>query len=226
MLNTHQDHLDRLIPNKWKSRTLHAIRKCRTMALGGHVDQCNHCEKLHLSYNSCRNRHCPTCQGHKREAWIQARQKELLNTPYFHVVFTIPHELNPLSIQAPSLVYKALFKASWATLAQFSENPKHLGARLGSIALLHTWGQNLQLHPHLHCIVPSGGVTKNGKWKRSKNKGQFLFCVKTMSKVFRAKFVSELRKTKRICLKVYTIAFLKNNGWSMPKSPLAIPNRY
>ena len=167
------------------------------MALGGHVDQCNHCEKLHLSYNSCRNRHCPTCQGHKREAWIEAREKELLNVPYFHVVFSIPHELNPLSLQNPSLVYNALFKASWETLDQFSENPKHLGARLGSIALLHTWGQNLQLHPHLHCIVPSGGVTPNGKWKKSKNKGQFLFCVKTMSKVFRAKFVSELRKHKK-----------------------------
>ena len=197
LLNSHQDHLEKLCVNTWQSRTLHALRKCRTIALGGHIDKCDHCNKIHLSYNSCRNRHCPTCQGHKRWQWIQAREKDLLDVPYFHVVFTIPHKLNKLSIKQPTLVYSALFKAAWQTLSQFAENPKHLGARLGMIALLHTWGQNLQLHPHLHCIVPSGGVTKTGHWKKSKNKGSFLFCVKSMSKVFRAKFVAELRKNNK-----------------------------
>lgn len=197
VLNQHQDHLEKRCLNSWQSRTLHALRKCRTAALGGHIDKCDHCNKIHLSYNSCRNRHCPTCQGHKRQQWIVAREKELLDVPYFHVVFTIPHKLNTLSIKQPALVYAALFKASWQTLSQFAENPKHLGARLGMIALLHTWGQNLQLHPHLHCIVPSGGVTKNGSWEKSKNKGTFLFCVKSMSRVFRAKFVAELRKNNK-----------------------------
>ena len=197
VLNKHHPRIDALCGNAWKSRTLHAVRKCRTAALGGHVDQCNSCNKLHLSYNSCRNRHCPTCQGHKREQWINARNEERLEVPYFHVVFTIPSALNKLSLSHPKLIYNALFKASWETLNQFSDNPKHLGARLGMIALLHTWGQNLQLHPHLHCIVPAGGVTKEGKWKKSKNKGGFLFCVKAMSSVFRAKFVAELRKNKK-----------------------------
>ena len=211
VLNRHQDHLDKLCSNSWQSRTLHALRKCRTVALGGHIDKCDHCQKIHLSYNSCRNRHCPTCQGHKRQQWIQAREKDLLDVPYFHVVFTIPHQLNKLSMEQPSLVYTALFKASWETLSQFAENPKHLGARLGMIALLHTWGQNLQLHPHLHCIVPSGGVTKSGNWIKSKNKGSFLFCVKSMSRVFRAKFVAQLRKnSKDIPQSLFDKLFTKN----------------
>ena len=211
LLNRHQDHLEKLCLNSWQSRTLHALRKCRTVALGGHIDKCDYCNRIHLSYNSCRNRHCPTCQGHKRWQWIQAREKELLDVSYFHVVFTIPHELNKLSIKQPRLVYAALFKASWQTLSQFAESPKHLGARLGMISLLHTWGQNLQLHPHLHCIVPSGGVTKNGHWKKSKNKGSFLFCVKSMSKVFRAKFVAELRKNgKDIPQSLFDQLFKKN----------------
>lgn len=198
VLNKHQHRLDSWCANTWKSRTLHAVRKCRTAALGGHVDVCNCCDKIHLSYNSCRNRHCPTCQGHKREQWIKARESEVLDVPYFHVVFTIPHELNILSLSNPKLIYSSLFKSAWATLLGFSENPNYLGARLGMIALLHTWGQNLQLHPHLHCIVPSGGVSKYGKWKKSKNKGEFLFPVKEMSKVFRAKFVAELRNSKEL----------------------------
>ena len=155
VLNRHQDHLGKLCLNSWQSSTLHALRKCRTVALGGHIDKCDCCNKIHLSYNSCRNRHCPTCQGHKRQQWIQAREKDLLDIPYFHVVFTIPHDLNKLSIKHPRLVYAALFKASWETLSQFAENPKHLGARLGMIALLHTWGQNLQLHP---CLRQAGSL--------------------------------------------------------------------
>jgi len=196
VLNNHQFALDKICSNSWKSRTLHALRKCRTVELGGHVDVCDCCNMLHLSYNSCRNRHCPTCGGHKREQWIAKRGEELLDVPYFHVVFTLPHELNALALEQPALLYGTLFKTAWATLLGFAENPKYLGAKPGMIALLHTWGQNLQLHPHLHCIVPGGGVTKYGNWKSSRNKGKFLFCVKEMSEVFRAKFVAELRKNK------------------------------
>jgi len=194
VLELEKAHLETISVNSWQYRTLEAIRRCRTKALGGHIDKCNCCNELHISYNSCRNRHCPTCQGHKREEWIQARSQELLPVPYFHVVFTVPKELNSLFIHFPKEMYNILFKTSWATLQQFGNNPKHLGAKMGMIGILHTWGQNLSLHPHLHCIVPGGGVTKAGKWKMAKNKGKFLFNVKSMSKVFRAKFVTEMRK--------------------------------
>lgn len=182
--------------NSWQQRTLHALRKCRTAALGGHIDRCLNpsCGRLHLSYNSCRNRHCPKCQGHKREEWIRAREEELLKVPYFHVVFTLPSELNRLCLYEPKLVYNLLFKTAWQVIKDFSSNQKFLGASPGMIAILHTWGQNLSLHPHLHCIVPGGGITRGGKWKSAKNKGKYLFPVKAVSKVFRARFVAALRK--------------------------------
>ena len=194
VLNLEKEQLDKLCNNSWKLRTLHAIRKCRTAELGGHIDKCDCCNKIHISYNSCRNRNCPTCQAHKIEQWIQARKQELLPVPYFHVVFTIPDSLNEICLKYPKIVYSILFKTAWQTLKQFGENPKHLGAKLGMIAVLHTWGQNLSLHPHLHCIVPGGGISDAGYWKNTKSNGKYLFNVKAMSKVFRAKFVSELRK--------------------------------
>lgn len=233
VLNRHQNSLDKLVANSWKSRTLHAIRKCRTQELGGHIDQCTCCKSLHLSYNSCRNRHCPICQGHKREAWIDARTEELLNVPYFHVVFTIPHELNAFCMQNPRLLYATLFKTSWATLKGFSETPTYLDAKIGAISLLHTWGQNLQLHPHLHCIVPGGGVTKTGEWKNCKSNGKFLFNVKEMSLVFRAKFVAELRKNNAdISQKAYDKLFKKEwvvyakQAFCTPSSVIEYLGRY
>lgn len=196
VLEMEQDRLWLSSLPTWHQRTLHAIRRCRTQAMGGHIDKCDCCHKLHISYNSCRNRHCPTCQGHRREAWIRARESELLNVPYFHLVFTLPAELNTYALSHPKTIYGSLFKAAWATLEQFGSNPKHLGARMGMIAILHTWGQNLSLHPHLHCIVPGGGVSRSGKWKPAKNKGKYLFNVDSMSCVFRAKYVALLRKGK------------------------------
>ena len=194
VLNQESEHLNKLCSNSWQERTLHALRKCRTQELGGHIDVCNCCKKLHISYNSCRNRHCPTCQGHKQNEWVQKRMTELLPVGYFHVVFTLPSELNKICLSHPKIAYSSLFKASWATLQNFADTPKHLGAKMGMISILHTWGQNMSLHPHLHCIVPGGGITKYGKWKQAKNKGKFLFPVKAISKVFRAKYVAELRK--------------------------------
>jgi hypothetical protein len=194
VLNQEAAHINKICTNSWQERTLRALRKCRTPALGGHIDVCNCCEKLHISYNSCRNRHCPTCQGHKQAAWTKKRMEELLPVGYFHMVFTLPSELNALSLQHPRIVYASLFKAAWATLQSFSEDPKHLGAKMGMLSILHTWGQNMSLHPHLHCIVPGGGITKQGNWKQAKNKGKFLFPVKAMSKVFRAKYVAQLRQ--------------------------------
>lgn len=172
-----------------QEKTLRALSYCRTAALGGHIDACDGCGNLSISYNSCRNRHCPQCQGHKREEWIQKREQELLPCSYYHVVFTLPEELNSLAISQPALLYKTLFEASWATLNQFGKTEQ---MQLGMIAILHTWGLpiaiGMSLHPHLHCIVPSGGIDQNGKWKKKVRIDKYLFCVKAMSKVFRAKF--------------------------------------
>lgn len=196
VLERNQEVLADHCANSWQLRTLHAVRKCRTAALGGHIDRCLNlfCQRLHLSYNSCRNRHCPKCQGHKREEWIRAREEELLKVPYFHVVFTLPCELNHLCLYEPKQMYSLLFKTAWQVIKGFASNPKFLGANPGMIAILHTWGQNLSLHPHLHCIIPGGGITKSGKWKPATNNGKYLFPVKAMSKVFRARFVAALRK--------------------------------
>lgn len=194
VLNLEVDHLQDIAHGSWHARALHAIRKCRTKALGGHLDWCTVCNKLHLQFNSCRNRHCPTCQGHKQQQWIAARTGELLPVPYFHVVFTVPDTLNAVALRYPQVLYKILFDTVWETLSAFGNNPKHLGAKLGMIAVLHTWGQNLQLHPHLHCIVPKGGVSKAGFWKKGKGKDDFLFSVKAISDKYRGLFVSKLRR--------------------------------
>ena len=182
--------------NTWQSRTLFALSRCRTSELGGHIDRCtdSSCGKLHLSYNSCRNRHCPKCQGHKREQWIQAREADLLPVGYFHLVFTLPSELHPLALSHPKLVYATLFKTVWSVIKGFGDNPTFLGATPGMIAVLHTWGQNLSLHPHLHCIIASGGVDAAGKWKNVKGNNNFLFPVEELSNVFRAQYVATLRK--------------------------------
>ena len=174
-------------------RMLRAISLCRTDALSGHVDACTDCGCLRISYNSCRNRHCPKCQSVQREKWIMKREEELLPVPYFHVVFTIPNALNSLCLQQPKMMYQLLFKTAWQTIQVFAKDPKYLGAKVGMTAILHTWGQNLSLHPHLHCIIPGGGLTPQGKWKSAHPNGKFLFPVKAMSKVFRAKFVAALR---------------------------------
>lgn len=176
--------------NAWQLRTLSAIKKCRTAALGGHIDACDDCGNISISYNSCRNRHCPKCQGKNREDWILAREAELLPVPYFHVVFTLPESVNPLAIHQPRLIYDVLFEAAWETLKTFGKNK---GIQTGMIAVLHTWGQNLSLHPHLHCIVPGGGVDENGTWKNIRTDGKFLFPVKALSKVFRAKYCEKLK---------------------------------
>lgn len=195
VINSHWQEIVRADQfNTWQLRTLDAIRRCRTASLGGHVDLCTSCGHVHISYNSCRNRHCPKCQQIQRERWIQARESELLPATYFHVVFTLPEALNRLCLFEPAKVYNVLFNTVWNVLKSFAGDVKHLGADTGMIAILHTWGQNLSLHPHLHCIVPAGGLTKSGYWKSARNDGKFLFPVKAMSLVFRARFVAALRR--------------------------------
>ena len=178
-------------PLKQHLRTLHAIEICRTAALGFHLDKCDHCAHLRISYNSCRNRHCPKCQSTNREAWIQARKNDLLPVKYFHVVFTIPHELNPYCLKYPKELYKILFDASSQTILQLGYDHKHLGAQMGLISVLHTWGQNLSLHPHMHMIVPAGGIGEDGKWINLKGNGNFLFPFTVMSQVFKGKFMEK-----------------------------------
>jgi len=181
--------------NSWQLRTLSALKKCRTAALGGHIDACDNCDNITISYNSCRNRHCPKCQGKNRENWIQAREAELLPVPYFHVVFTLPEAINTLAIHNPKLVYSCLFEAVWETISLFGKNK---GIQMGMVSILHTWGQNLSLHPHLHCIVPGGGIDKQGKWANVRVDGKFLFSVKALSKVFRAKYCDKLKEKNSI----------------------------
>jgi len=174
-------------------KTVRAIEKCRTAEMGGHVDECNECGHLRISYDSCRDRHCPKCQTFAKEKWIEARKKELLPIGYFHVVFTIPQELNYITLTNPKVMYSILFKAASETLHELGKDKKYLGALLGFISILHTWGQNLLNHPHVHCIVPSGGLSFDGtKWINSKKK--FFIPVRVLSRVFRGKFLFYLKK--------------------------------
>ena len=181
-------------PLKQHVSVLDAIEKCRTAALGGHVDACDSCSHVRISYNSCRNRHCPKCQGINRERWIAAQEAKLLDATYFHVVFTLPQELNVYCLKHPAALYNLLFQSSKETIETFANDPRHLGASAGMISVLHTWGQNLSLHPHVHMIVPGGGFDAAGCWKPSKHRGTFLFPVKAMSKVFKNKFMEGLLK--------------------------------
>ena len=144
----------------WAHRkVLRAIARCRTAALGGHRDKCPRCGYRTTSYNSCRDRHCPKCQSGARDKWILARQSELLPVPYVHVVFTLPHQLSPLALQNKKVLYDLLFRASAETLQEVARDPRHLGADIGFLSVLHTWGQNLLAHPHLHCVIPAGGLS-------------------------------------------------------------------
>ncbi|HSB07500.1 MAG TPA: IS91 family transposase [Thermodesulfobacteriota bacterium] len=174
-------------------RTMRAIETCRTAELGGHIDQCDHCGTVRISYNSCRNRHCPKCQCLEKERWLEARQKDLLPTPYFHVVFTLPEGLRPLALRNQKIVYGLLFKAVSETLIALARDSKHLGAEIGFIAILHTWSQTLIDHPHLHCLTTGGGLSLDGKrWLRSRK--DFFIPVKVLSSLFRGKFLDGLKK--------------------------------
>ena len=174
-------------------KVLRAIERCLTAALGGHRDQCVHCGHQAISYNSCRNRHCPKCQTNAREKWLCARQRELLPVCYFHLVFSVPHTLVPLMWQNKKLLFGLLFDASAATLLEVAADPTRLGAEIGFLSILHTWGQTLQRHPHIHCVVPGGGLSlDNSRWIRSPP--HFFLPVRVLSRVFRGKFVAGLRR--------------------------------
>jgi Putative transposase/Transposase zinc-binding domain len=178
----------------WKHvKVLFAIARCRTAALGGHLDECTRCGYRAISFNSCRNRHCPKCQTAARERWIAARQRELLPTRYLHVVFTLPRHLAPLVLQNKKVIYDLLFRTSAETLLEVARSPEHLGAEIGFFSVLHTWSQQLNLHPHVHCVVPAGGLSPDhSRWIHARE--NYFLPKKVLRKVFRGKFVSALKQ--------------------------------
>ena len=175
-------------------RVLQAIAQCRTAVLGGHKTQCDHCGHEEIRYNSCRNRHCPKCQGSAQAAWLAARERELLEVPYCHVVFTLPAPLSPLALQNPQVVYTLLLQTVAETLQTIARDPKHLGAEIGFLGVLHTWGQTLHHHPHIHCLVPAGGLAVDGTtWVPCPKR--FFLPVRVLSRLFRRLFLTALRQT-------------------------------
>lgn len=205
------ERLGKLSPEKWK--VVNALISCRTARLGGHMYVCDHCGHAMISYNSCRNRHCPKCQALARAKWLEERTKELLPVEYFHVVFTISNVLNRVALCNKETVYDILFRAVKETLLEASLNPKNLGARIGFMAILHTWGQNLLDHPHIHCVVPGGGLSPDGSsWIPCKR--GFLVSVKVLAKLFRGKFLDYLKQAfqdHKLCF------YGKNKDLEMPK---------
>ncbi len=218
-------------------KAMNAIEVCRTSVLGGHKDECDTCEAIKISYNSCRNRHCPKCQCLDKERWLESRKQEVLPVNYFHVVFTKPSELSPLSLRNQAVSYSILFKASSETLKELSADAKHLGALPGFIGILHTWSQTLIHHPHMHYIVTGGGLSPDGKrWISCKN--DFFIHVKVLSSVFRGKYLYYLKKAyqerklvfpgldKRSLrmkkpLTDFALSFTKKNGLCTANLPLS-----
>lgn len=177
-------------------KVMRHIATCRTAALGGHIDECDGCGHQRLSYNSCRDRHCPKCQGTQRAAWLERRLQRLLPTPYFHVVFTLPDELNPLMLRNKRLSYKILFDAAAQTLQQIAADPRRLGAQIAITAVLHTWGQSLRFHPHLHCVVTGGGLSPDGQRWVAGDESYFL-PVRVLAKLYRGKFLAAINDAYR-----------------------------
>jgi len=208
----------------WRSRqwigwthikVLLAIARCRTAALGGHVDACTRCGHRVISYNSCRNRHCPKCQANARDRWLEARRQELLPTRYVHVVFTLPHELAPLALQNKKILYNLLLQTSAEALLEVARDPKHLGAEIGFFSVLHTWNQKLQHHPHVHCVVPAGGLSLHrSHWIQPRS--AFFLPVKVLRPVFRGKFLAALQQNFR----------QGKLGFHGPLKPLAHPKAF
>lgn len=187
------------VVSREQRQVMRAVTRCRTAALGGHVYCCQDCGHEKIQYNSCRNRHCPKCQAMARSAWLDQRESELLPIPYFHLVFTIPHELGPLALQNKRVVYGILFRAAAQTVSELAADPTHLGAKIGCMMVLHTWGQNLMHHPHVHAVVSGGGISTDGtRWvsckKSKKARKPFFIHVRVLSAVFRGKFIAHLKQ--------------------------------
>ncbi len=206
----------------YMGKVVESLQSCRTEKLGSHSYACDHCDYVKHAYNSCRNRHCPKCQGLARVKWVDQRLDELLPTGYYHVVFTIPSELYPFGLRNKKACYNILQQTAADTLNCLSGNPKYLGAKTGFISVLHTWGQNMTDHPHVHCIIPDGGLKDGKKWV--KGRGHFLFPIKVMSRLFKGKFLDAFKKgVKEGTIKFHGVlsSYLENGEW-----PLFLTNLY
>lgn len=190
--------------NPQQRKAFRDIGACRTAALGTQVQQCDHCAHQEIAYRSCRNRHCPKCHSRTRDEWLRDRAAEILPVPYCHAVFTLPHELAPLALQNPRVIYGILFRAASESLLEMAADPKRLGARIGFLAVLHTWSQRLEAHPHLHCVVPAGGLSPDGQRWITPRKKKFFLPVKPLSHLFRGKFLAYLEEAfAASCLEFY-----------------------
>ena len=190
--DNYTEYLDSYRPAYQQSKTANGIIQCKTKELGQHTYECDGCGHSVVKYHSCRNRHCPTCQGVTKEVWIDKRNKDVLNAPYFHVVFTMPKQLHRIIYHNQRLLYDLMYKAVAETLTELAADKKYLGAQIGFFSVLHTWGQNLYYHPHIHTVVLAGGLTKDNKWRKSSNK--FFIPVKVLSKKFRGKYMHYLKE--------------------------------
>ena len=190
------DYLATYATSRQQRRAIRDLIACRTAELGGHLRRCTACGHEQIAYNSCRNRHCPKCQAGKQAAWLEARQADLLEVPYYHIVFTLPEALGPLALQNQRTLYSLLFRAASETLSTIARDEKHLGAKIGFTAVLHTWGQTLTHHPHLHCVVPAGGLSADKRRWVAAREGFFL-PVRVLSRLFREKYLAYLRKAYR-----------------------------
>ena len=209
-----EEFIEKHQPNSFELRTLDALQKCRTSALGGHKEVCDCCGKERISYNSCRNRHCPKCQSTKQAIWVEDRMNEALNVKYFHIVFTVPEVLNTICQSDSKWFYNALFQSVWSTLHTFGYS--HYGIESGAICVLHTWGQNLSLHPHIHCIVPAAGLTLKGNIKPITKQGKYLYPVKMLSTVYRGKLLQMIKKELIVKTQYNQYQQIINQAWSKP----------
>ncbi len=204
-------------PNSYQQRVLNALSVCRTSALGGHKEECDCCAKQRISYNSCRNRHCPKCQSSKQAFWVEDLLETTLEVKHYHIVFTVPHELNAICMTESQWFYSQLFSVVWETLRQFGYT--RFGVETGAVCVLHTWGQNLSLHPHIHCIVPAAGETLAGNMKHIGSSGKYLYPVKQLSPVFKGKLMERIegRLKKQSLYETYKVLLrqARNKPWSV-----------
>lgn len=207
-------YIEQCRPNSFTLRTLDALQKCRTSALGGHKEACDCCHKERISYNSCGNRHCPKCQLGKQALWADDRMSDAMEVKYFHVVFTVPEALNQVCLLDSKRFYSTLFDCVWSVLQTFGYS--HYGVETGAICVLHTWGQNLSLHPHIHCIVPAAGMTVKGKLKHITKQGKYLYPVRMLSAVFRGRMLEKIKDRLRKSHQLPQYQSLLNELWKKP----------
>jgi len=209
-----RQYIDQCQPNSFVVRTLDALHKCRTSALGGHKDACDCCGKERISYNSCGNRHCPKCQANKQALWVEDRMNDAMDVKYFHVVFTVPESLNQICLLDSKRFYSTLFECIWSVLQTFGYS--HYGVESGAICVLHTWGQNLSLHPHIHCIVPAAGLTLKGNLKHITKQGKYLYPVHMLSTVFRGKLLEKIKRQLKQNNQLRQYQSLLDDVWKKP----------